>query len=349
MSSKHFGGKLTDEWLALYQKSPNWKNGAFQNLVETKTALNWRQIPGILIKQIKGHPDGMPKSPLPVAPFDTSYFLQPSEKTKLVWYGHSAIAMRINGQTVLIDPMFGEDASPVGPVRTKRFSPHSLRWLDHLPDPDLVLITHDHYDHLDYKSIRHLKDKVRQWYVALGVKRHLMHWGVEASRIEEFDWWDARTFEGIHITFTPTRHFSGRGLTSMAKCLWGGWALKTSSENIWFSGDGGYEAHFKEIGTRLGPFDFGMMECGQYNTDWAQIHMFPDEAVKAALDAGVRVAMPVHWAGFNLSYFHAWYEPAETFVRHAEEVGLRSLTPTLGEIFEVNSRSNPWWESHKNV
>lgn len=347
MSSKPFGGKLTESWLARYSQSPNWKDGAFRNLVETQTAVNWRQIPGILYKQIKGHKEGMPGAPLPVASFDKEKFLAPSDTAKFIWYGHSAIVMRIKGQTILIDPMFGDDASPVGPVRTRRFSKHSMRWLDHLPDPDLVLITHDHYDHLDYKSITHLKGKVRQWYVALGVKRHLMHWGIEASAIEEFDWWDSRTFQGIDITFTPTRHFSGRGITSMAKCLWGGWALKTPNENIWFSGDGGYADHFVEIGKRLGPFDFGMMECGQYNTDWAQIHMFPDEAVKAALDAGVSVAMPVHWGGFNLSYFHAWYEPAETFVKHAEEQELSYRTPALGEVFEVNTKSLPWWMPFK--
>lgn len=343
MPSKHFGGKITESWLARYRQSPHWKDGVFQNLVETKTAINWRQIPGILYKQIKGHKEGMPKAALPVAPFDRERFLQPSDKAKFIWYGHSAMAMWIHGQTILIDPMFGDDASPVGPVRTRRFSKHPMRMLDHLPDPDLVLITHDHYDHLDYKSILHLKGKAKQWYVALGVKRHLVSWGIEPSTIEEFDWWDERTFKGITITFTPTRHFSGRGLTSMAKCIWGGWALKSPTENIWFSGDGGYADHFKEIGKRLGPFDFGMMECGQYNTDWAQIHMFPDEAVKAALDAGVRVAMPVHWAGFNLSYFHAWYEPAEKFVQHAETHSLGYITPGLGEVFEVEGKSAKWW------
>jgi L-ascorbate metabolism protein UlaG (beta-lactamase superfamily) len=344
MSSIQFGGKLTEPWLATYGQSPNWKNGAFQNLVTTQTALNWRQFPGILYKQFKGHTNGYPRTALPILPFSAADFVKPSPVAKLVWYGHSAVAMRIRDQTILIDPMFGEDASPVGPVRTRRFSKHTMNLISDLPDVDLVLITHDHYDHLDYRSIDRLKGKVKHWYVALGVKRHLVRWGIDPSFIDEFDWWDTGTHGGIDITFTPTRHFSGRGLTSIGKCLWGGWAIKTTAENIWFSGDGGYADHFKDIGSRLGPFDFGMMECGQYNTDWAQIHLFPDEAVKAAIDAGVRVAMPVHWAGFNLSYYHAWYEPAEVFVKQAMEQDLKFLTPGLGQVFGIQDTSSKWWE-----
>ena len=347
MSSIQFGGKLTDAWLERYAQSPHWKNGAFQNLVETKTAVNWRQIPGILYKQIKGHKEGYPRTAIPIPLLDQRHFLNSESSARFVWYGHAVVLMRLHGLTVMIDPMFGEDASPVGPVRTRRFSKHSLQLAGDLPNVDLVLITHDHYDHLDYRSIEKIKGKVRHWYVALGVKRHLIRWGIDASLIEEFDWWDARSFHDLQITFTPTRHFSGRGITSMAKCLWGGWAIRTPSENIWFSGDGGYADHFVEIGKRLGPFDFGMMECGQYNTDWAQIHMFPHEAVKAALDAGVRVAMPVHWGGFNLSYFHAWYEPVEDFVLHAEQSGLKYLTPAPGEVFETQSLTTSWWEGYK--
>ncbi|MCB0568733.1 MAG: MBL fold metallo-hydrolase [Phaeodactylibacter sp.] len=347
MPSKQFGGRITQKWRSVYQASPNWRDGSFKNLVETQTAINWRQLPGIICKQVKGHKEGAPRQPLPVKPLDKEQFLRPSASPKFVWYGHSAVLMRLNNQTIFIDPMLGGDASPIAPKKTRRFSENTLSLIDGLPEIGLMLITHDHYDHLDYESITKLKARTKHYYVALGLKRHLVRWGVDESSIEEFDWWDTRAFHGIQITFTPTRHFSGRGATSLAKCLWGGWALKTASENIWFSGDGGYAGHFKEIGERLGPFDLAMMECGQYCVDWAQIHLFPEESVRAAVDAKAKVAMPVHWGGFNLSYQHAWYEPAEDFARHAHSQSLAYVTPSLGEIFDGNTSTGPWWVEYK--
>jgi L-ascorbate metabolism protein UlaG (beta-lactamase superfamily) len=347
MSTKQFGGKISKKWRTIYESSPNWKDGAFQNLSKTQTGIDWKKLPGILCKQVRGHKEGAPKANIPIQPFDRASFLRSSAKTKFIWYGHSVILMRINHQTILIDPMLGGDASPIAPAKTKRFSGNSLGVINDLPEIDLMVLTHDHYDHLDLESIKRLKGKTRHYFVSLGVKRHLIHWGIDENKIEEFDWWDSKVFNDIKITFTPTRHFSGRGISSMAKCLWGGWVFKTASENIWFSGDGGYGDHFKEIGKRLGPFDFGMMECGQYCDDWADIHMFPKECVQAALDAKVEVAMPVHWAGFKLSYQHAWFEPVEDFAKEAEANHLRYITPVIGEIFDPSSNTKAWWVKFK--
>jgi L-ascorbate metabolism protein UlaG (beta-lactamase superfamily) len=153
-----------------------------------------------------------------------------------------------------------------------------------------------------------------------------------------------QSFEDISITFTPSRHFSGRGLTDRAKSLWGGWVFKTATENIYWSGDGGYGDHFKEVGEKLGPFDFGMMECGQYNENWHQIHMYPEEAVQAALDAGVKKAMPVHCAGFALAQ-HRWKDPFERFVDAAAAKNLNILTPQIGKQFTYTDNcSSRWWE-----
>jgi len=347
MPSKQFGGKITPDWKLKYQASSNWKNGTFQNLMETQTAINWKQLPTILYKQIKGHKEGQPQSLLPVDLFNAEQFHSQADKAKLIWYGHSVVLLKLNNKTILIDPMFGPDASPIGPKRTKRFSADTLAIIDQLPEIDLLLLTHDHYDHLDFASITKLKPKIKQAFVALGAKRHLIHWGVNEAIIQEFDWWNSKNFHGIQVTFTPTRHFSGRGLTSLAKCLWGGWVLKTGQENIWLSGDGGYSHHFKEIGDRLGPFDLGMMECGQYCVDWAQIHLFPNESVQAAIDAKVKTAMPIHWAGFNLSYQHAWHEPANEFIKHAQQKKLHYITPSLGQIFNHQSITHNWWEKFK--
>ena len=207
-----------------------------------------------------------------------------------------------------------------------------------------MLLTHDHYDHLDYASIQKLKTKTKQYFVAMGVKRHLLSWGVSPELIIEFDWWDEKTFSDIKITFTPTRHFSGRGLTDRLKTLWGGWAFNTGNENIWFSGDGGYGEHFKEIGERLGPFDFAFMECGQYNDAWRPVHLFPDESVQAAIDVKAKKIMPVHWAGFNLSFQHTWSEPAEEFVKAAVGQNQDYVLPKIGEIFEVGLEvKEEWW------
>ena len=252
--------------------------------------------------------------------------------------------MRLQGQTILIDPMLGPNASPIAPFKTKRFSENTLDLIDDFPEIDLMLLSHDHYDHLDLDSIEKLQHKTKKYFVAIGVKRHLVHWGIDESKIQEFDWWDNDSFNGIHITFTPTRHFSGRGLTDRAKSLWGGWNLKTEKENIWFSGDGGYGEHFKEVGNKLGPFDFAFMECGQYNEKWRPIHMFPDESVQAGMDAQVKKAMPVHWAGFALSQ-HSWTEPVEEFSKHAEDIKLDTIYPRLGQIVSLSDKleSDPWW------
>ncbi|MCL4129187.1 UNVERIFIED_CONTAM: hypothetical protein GTU68_058103 [Idotea baltica] len=165
----------------------------------------------------------------------------------------------------------------------------------------------------------------------------------------EVDWWDQTAFRDLTITFTPSRHFSGRGLTDRAKSLWGGWSLKTPDEHIWVSGDGGYGEHFKEVGRRLGPIDFAMMECGQYNDHWRMIHMFPEESIQAALDAGVRKAMPIHWAGFSLSFQHSWSEPARDFVRYAGAKNLDYATPEIGQLFTIAAApQSTWWESYEN-
>lgn len=177
-----------------------------------------------------------------------------------------------------------------------------------------------------------------------------MSWGVDPGLITEFDWWDHNPLGDLEIHFTPTRHFSGRGLTDRAKSLWGGWVVRTPRESIWFSGDSGYGRHFGEIGKRLGPFDLGLMECGQYSGDWPEIHMFPPQSVQAALEAGAKTAVPVHWAGFSLSYSHSWFEPVEHFAAAAKTRSLPCLTPRLGELFvsgSGGSDTRPWWENHK--
>lgn len=348
MNLKQFGGKVTKELTERYAQSPNWYKGKFRNLERTTIDVNLQTAPGLIYKQLFKGQGRMPEQDLPILPFDKEAFLAPADRVKFIWYGHAVVLLRIHGLTVFIDPMMGPNAAPVAPFPVKRFSKNTLDILDELPPIDILLLTHDHYDHLDYASFQKLIPKTKQYFVALGAGRHLEAWGIAPEQITEFDWWDNQQTAGLEITYTPTRHASGRGIKDQSQCLWGGWVLKTDKESIYFSGDGGYGKHFKEIGERLGPFDFGFMECGQYNKLWRHIHMHPEESVQAALDTRVKLAMPFHWAGFALAQHH-WKEPIECFTAEAQKQLLDYVTPRIGELVELNSltANKPWWVAYQ--
>ncbi|WP_130735921.1 MBL fold metallo-hydrolase [Flavobacterium sp. J27] len=341
---KQFGAKPTKADIQQYEQSPQWDGEKFVNSEPTSMAISIRTLPKLLYKQFCEKKDREPSQPLPIQPFDKEAFVTNDNEVRYIWYGHSVVLLRIKGKNILIDPMLGSNAAPIAPFPIKRFSENTLAIIDQLPEIDLVLLSHDHYDHLDYDSIQKLHSKAKQFYVALGVKRHLVKWNINPEIITEFDWWQEVSFQDIKITFTPTRHFSGRGLTDRAKSLWGGWVLKTATENIWFSGDSGYGPHFEAIGKRLGPFDFAFMECGQYNENWSQIHMFPEETVQAAIDAKVHNMMPVHWAGFALAQ-HTWTDPVERFITATIKEECNYNLPKLGTIQTItNQNHTPWWK-----
>ena len=341
-----FGGNVTKILEQQYSISKHWDGKKFVNLEVTKMEFSLQTIPKLLYKHFYERNERIPKVHLPIIPFDKNAFLASSSKSKFIWYGHSALKMRVQNKTILIDPMFGSNASPIAPFATKRFSANTINIIDDFEEIDAVFLSHDHYDHIDVASLEKLIPKTKQFFVALGIARHLIKWGVDANKIIEFDWWQEHYFDDIKITYTPTRHFSGRGLTDKAKSLWGGWVFNTPTESIYFTGDGGYGQHFKEIGNRLGPFDIGFVECGQYNENWHQIHMYPEESVQAAIDAKIATTVPVHWAGFALA-LHKWKEPIERFTHEANQKNINFNTPKIGEIFEVISfaSKNSWWEN----
>lgn len=345
--NKQFGGKLTKELIDRYSKSPNWKKKGFDNARPAKMEMGPKHLPKLIREQFFNSSQQSPTTPLEVVPFDAESFNESSNQAKFIWYGHAAFLIHMAGKVISIDPMMGPDASPIGPFRTKRFSENTIGIIDQWPELDAVLFTHDHYDHIDYKSIQKLRGKVKHWYVALGVARHLERWGIPKDNITEMDWWDTTSLGDIKLTFTPTQHFSGRGPTDRGKSFWGGWVLKSSTENIYFTGDGGYAPHFVEVGEKLGPFDLCITECGQYNSLWHAIHMYPEEAVQAALDVHAKKAIPFHWAGFRLSP-HPWKEPIERFITSAEKAKLDIATPKIGQLFTVQDANfNPWWENYK--
>lgn len=342
----HFGGRLKRSHQLQYARSVAWDGKQFNNLTATKMDIPLRAIPGLLKEQFNRKNNRNPEVAIPVIPFNMQQWNDAPGTPKFIWYGHSVILMQLQGKNFLIDPMFGENAAPIAPFAVKRFSRQTLALIDQLPPLDAILYSHDHYDHLDYKSLLKLRQKTKTFITALGVGRHLVHWGVPENQITELDWWQEINLEGIRLIFTPSRHFSGRGILDRFKSLWGGFVFITQSHRIFWSGDGGYGDHFKQIGEQYGPFDIGFMECGQYNRHWHQIHMFPEEAVQAALDAQVEIAMPVHWGGFALS-LHSWKEPVERFQAKAELEQCNICTPAPGEIIALNQEitTGKWWET----
>ena len=340
-----FGGRLKKNHKQEYARSKQWNGKQFDNLVETTMGFTLQAIPGFIKDQFTNTKVRMPEQPIPIIPFDQKAWIEEPGKPKFIWYGHSVGLLKINGLNLLVDPMFGPDAAPIGPMNVKRFSENALDIIDQLPKIDAVLFTHDHYDHIDMKSIKKLMPKVDKWLVGLGIRRHLERWKIPASDITEFDWWEAINLDGVKITYTPSRHFTGRGPFDRQQSLWGGWVFKTDRQNIYWSGDGGYGEHFKEIGSRLGPFDHAFMENGQYNELWRQIHLHPEESVQAALDVGAKVATPVHWAGFNLA-LHPWKEPIERFTAESEKKNLTLSTPRIGQIMPLaESGGEDWWNA----
>lgn len=344
--SPEFGGTVTKELKKKYAKSANYKEGKFVNKSEVKLDMSLRDIGKSLVGFLKPNPLTTPEENISVEKIDSLNIVRYKDNTRLIWFGHSAFLLQTNGKTILIDPMFGKVPAPHPILGTNRFSNELPIEIEKLPKIDAVLISHDHYDHLDYGSIQKLKDKVGLFYTPLGVGVHLQKWGIENSRIIELDWWQEITHDDLIFRCTPAQHFSGRGLTDRANTLWSSWVIQSNTDNIFFSGDSGYGPHFKEIGDKYGPFDFAMMECGQYNEMWPDIHMFPEETAQAGLDVKAKQIMPIHWGAFKLG-MHAWKEPVERISKKAKEFNIKLITPKIGESIVLNSNeieTSAWWK-----
>ncbi|WP_111707117.1 MBL fold metallo-hydrolase [Lutibacter citreus] len=341
--SPQFGAKSSKLSLERIKKSPNFLNGVFKNQQKTlqSTGFKLKTIPQFFT-------DGNNKIPKTELPFDKitkKYFNNKPQQPRITWFGHSALLVEMENLNIFIDPMLGEVAAPHPLLGSKRFNKELPISIDSLPKIDIVLISHDHYDHLDYGSIVKMKDNVNLFYVPLGIKAHLVTWGVEDSKIKEFDWWESINFKGIDFTSAPARHFSGRGITNRNSTLWCSWILKSENNSIFFSGDSGYGKHFKEIGKKYGPFDFSMVECGQYNEQWSQIHMTPEETIQASVDLQTKLMMPIHWGAFKLA-LHSWDDPIIRATKKATELNIKIATPKIGESIVLDKGSYPtskWW------
>lgn len=341
-----FGAKPSGEHLQQISTSPNYGEDQFVNQIETIQDMSFSNMWAALKESISA------KNTSPKKAFET-YFSDekpaPTDSNVVVtWYGHSAILLEMEGKRIFMDPMLGPHSSPVSffGQRFKNKPPFDLSNLGKL---DAVIFSHDHYDHLDYYTIKRIKDQVGHFYTPLGLGSHLKAWGVPESKITELDWWDSAEMRHFKFTATPARHFSGRGTNDRNKTLWASWVIEGHSNKIYFSGDSGYGPHFKEIGERMGPVDFAFMECGQYNDKWANIHMMPEQTVKAAIDIKAKKMMPIHWGGFSLAP-HEWYDPADRVAQAAALENVNLITPEVGKAFSLQQEqlpSNQWWNTYK--
>jgi len=345
--SPELGGKPTKAQKAAYAQSGHYQDGEFQNLIPTSVmtggstlGLFWRFL-------FSKTPNARPAEPLPTQQLDSLGITQKTpELVRVTWFGHSASLVEIAGKNILLDPMLSVKMGPLPLVTPKRYNDSLAITAEQLPPIDAVLISHDHYDHLDYKTIVQLKDKVAHFFVPLGVGAHLRAWGVDSVRIQELDWSDSVQLPGLTIVSTPARHFSGRGLGNRNSTSWSSWVLKTPTKRIFYSGDGGYGPHFQTIGQQHGPFDLALMECGQYDKDWAQIHMLPEQTVQATLDVQARVLLPVHWGAFTEAH-HAWNESVTRASAEAARRNVPITTPELGQPVTVGAGPLPqqqWWK-----
>ncbi|MDF2500109.1 MAG: hypothetical protein K0Q77_823 [Anaerosporomusa subterranea] len=298
----------------------------------------------ILRDFIKGNPQRKPDKPIPIDTID-ALPMQGATQTRVIWFGHSTVLLELEGKRVLLDPMFADSPSPFPLVGGKRFSKVLPIEPKNLPPIDIVILSHDHYDHLDYHSIMRIKDKTRLFCVPSGVGNRLEGWGIDQGKIREFDWWKDLSIAGLTLACTPARHFSGRSLLDRNTTLWCSWVIVGSKTRAFFSGDGGYGPHFEQIGKKYGPFDLTLMECGQYDKRWSAIHMLPEQTVQAHIDVDGKMLLPIHWAAFSLA-FHDWTEPIERVIKAAKERKVNITTPKIGEAVIVGSAEYPvstWW------
>jgi L-ascorbate metabolism protein UlaG (beta-lactamase superfamily) len=342
MRQRSFGKVPEGARLERIKKSPHYVNGEFVNLTDTPMQSEDASYAKIVFKFLFKGADLDPPKPVPSVRIDLK--LPPPAFPTFTYFGHSSYLIQIHGRNILMDPVFSERASPVQYFGTKNFEGSHVYELRDMPPIDYVFLSHDHYDHMDYETLKQLGYKTTRFIVPLGVGAHLEHWGIKPGQITELDWWEeTNVIDGFQVVSTPARHFSGRGF-ARNKSLWSSYVLKSVEYNLYLGGDSGYEKHFHEIGEKFGPFDLAILECGQYNAWWPYIHMTPEETAQAGVDLGAKVVWPVHWGKFALA-FHPWNEPIVRISTEAEKIGLSLTTPAIGEqiILDTQYPNQKWW------
>lgn len=336
-------GRLpTGERLKRVQASPNYKDGAFQNLSFTPELTN-NATYGSMVRDMLFNPNKR-TAPTMALPSVKTDLHQLPEGDVLVWLGHASYFMRLDGATYLIDPVLSGRASPVPFTVGSYAGTDPYQTLD-FPAIDYLLISHDHWDHIDYPVIAQLKGKIKRVITGLGTGEHFAAWGFDEAMITELDWYDSVTLNnGAQLTATPARHFSGRGF-NRNQSLWLSFVLQTSQRKLFLGGDSGYDSHFAKIGQQYGPFDLAILENGQYGKSWANIHSMPEETAQAARDLRTQVLLPVHWGKFTLA-LHNWDEPIERLIKAQVAGDPKLITPMIGEPVYLgqNQTFGQWWQ-----
>jgi L-ascorbate metabolism protein UlaG (beta-lactamase superfamily) len=336
-----FGALPTGKRLARIRESAFFKRGAFQNPEPTAVMVSRKAFFSTMREYATADKKvGEPQQPIPAQPWKSEYLH--SQEPILVWFGHSSYFLRLDGCSILVDPVFSGYASPFA-FGTKNFAGTNIYHASDFPSLDVILITHDHFDHLDYKTIRTLASVTKRFVTSLGVGAHLERWGVPPEAITELGWWEQTNIATLTFTATPARHFSGRTLKRY-QSHWSGFAVQSSQAKLFLGGDSGYGAHFREIGERLGPFDVALLECGQYNPAWKFIHMMPEQTVRASRDLGARVLFPIHWGKFRLA-LHGWKEPIERAIAAAADQQVVVTAPHIGQPIYLQKEFplTFWW------
>lgn len=335
-----FGKAADGDRRAAMEASPQWADGVFENPDPL-----WNDATGMFTGLFRRSDFTTPTSPLPVVePEPSAFAVPPPSGLRITWLGHSTMLIELDGKVFLTDPVWGEKTSPLTWLGPSRWYPPPIG-LDELPDIDAVLISHDHYDHLDYPTIEAIAAWDTTFVVPLGVGAHLVYWGIPEERIVTVDWWDRHAFgETVELVSVPSRHASGRQVFDQNATLWTGYALMGTSHKVYFSGDTGLFDGMREIGERLGPFDVTMIEVGAYDRAWPDWHLGPENAVDAHQWVKGDVMIPIHWGLFDLAN-HGWTEPVERSVAAAREAGVTLLTPKPGQSVEpeVTRVLDQWW------
>ena len=344
-----FGGAISGERLKKVQTSLHYKDGAFAN-VQPHPALQASEFWDYLVEHFVGDQIRVPPSALPVTAITpAALHATPTAGLRVIWLGHSSVYIELDGLRLLVDPVFSDYASPLDGMGPQRFHPSPIAMTE-LPMIDAVIISHDHYDHLDMNTVQYLSSKGTHFIVPLGVGAHLDAWKVPENQITELDWWDSTTFNGLTIICTPAQHYSSRGLFDYKETLWASWSVFGSEHRLYYSGDTGFSDHFEQIGNLFGPFDLSIMKIGQYGpgASWVYSHMTPEEAVKAHIAIKAKRMLPVSWGTFNIA-FHDWNEPIIRTVKAASEQEADLVTPHPGEVVVVGEpfQSDSWWDEVK--
>lgn len=331
-----------------YAGSPQFKGCVFENAPNPQalpSASPWQIWSRFLVGT---KTDTVPVDPIPVRPLNAAQLeaLDPAAN-HVIRLGHSSHLLKLRGKYWLIDPVFSERASPFQWVGPKRFHKPPIR-LEELPPIEGLILSHDHYDHLDLATIEYLAQRVQRYFVPLGVRARLLDMGVAPERVDEFDWWQATAHDGVRLTAAPAQHFSGRTLNDRNRTLWASWVIESGPERIFYSGDSGYFAGFRQIGERFGGFDLALMENGAYDAYWPSVHMTPEQSVRAFEDLRGKVLYVVHNSTFDLA-FHTWHDPLDRIAKLAQAKKIELATPVIGEVLTIGRpRTNAlWWEGLK--